>query len=104
MKSGLRLPPAPRLLSRNPLIHGHRKPDFAGGNFDDLSAGILPCLWTNDIQTTSLMFESPIRLKTPVDQLIQAMAPITQQTGLSWDQAIDQQPQNVQAVLAASWQ
>ncbi len=43
-------------------------------------------------------------LSTQVDQLIQAMAGFTQQTGLTWDQAIDQQPQEVQTVLAASWQ
>ncbi|MEK7759939.1 MAG: calcium-binding protein, partial [Nitrospirota bacterium] len=43
-------------------------------------------------------------LSTQVDQLIQAMATFSQQTGLTWDQAIDQQPQNVQTVLAASWQ
>lgn len=43
-------------------------------------------------------------LNNNVDQLIQAMAGFTQQTGLTWDQAIDQQPQDVQAVLAASWQ
>jgi len=43
-------------------------------------------------------------LSTQVDRLIQAMAGFTQQTGLTWDQAIDQQPQNVQTVLAASWQ
>ncbi|TKB95331.1 MAG: hypothetical protein E8D41_00810 [Nitrospira sp.] len=43
-------------------------------------------------------------LNTQVDQLIQAMAGFTQQTGLTWDQAIDQRPQNVQTVLAASWQ
>lgn len=43
-------------------------------------------------------------VSTQVDQLIQAMAGFTQQTGLTWDQAIDQQPQQVQAVLAASWQ
>ena len=43
-------------------------------------------------------------LSTQVDQLIQAMAGFTQQTGLTWDQAIDQQPQAVQTVLAASWQ
>jgi Ca2+-binding RTX toxin-like protein len=42
-------------------------------------------------------------LNTQVDQLIQAMAGFTQQTGLTWDQGIDQQPQNVQAILAASW-
>ena len=43
-------------------------------------------------------------LSTKVDQLIQAMASFTQQTGLSWDQAIDQQPQQVQTILAANWQ
>jgi len=39
-----------------------------------------------------------------VDQLIQAMAGFTTQTGLTWDDAIDQRPQDVEAVLAASWQ
>jgi Ca2+-binding RTX toxin-like protein len=43
-------------------------------------------------------------LSTQVDQLIQAMASFTQQTGLTWDQAIDQQPQEVQTILAANWQ
>jgi Ca2+-binding RTX toxin-like protein len=43
-------------------------------------------------------------LSTQVDQLIQAMAGFTQQTGLTWDQAIDERPQDVQTVLAASWQ
>jgi Ca2+-binding RTX toxin-like protein len=43
-------------------------------------------------------------LNTQVDRLIQAMAAFTQQTGLTWDQAIDQRPQDVQTVLAASWQ
>jgi Ca2+-binding RTX toxin-like protein len=43
-------------------------------------------------------------LNTQVDQLIQAMATFSQQTGLTWDQGIDQQPQQVEAVLAASWQ
>jgi len=43
-------------------------------------------------------------LSTQVDQLIQAMAGFTAQTGLTWDQGIDQQPQDVQAILAASWQ
>ncbi|BFU95945.1 MAG: hypothetical protein NTNFB02_26670 [Nitrospira sp.] len=42
-------------------------------------------------------------LNTQVDQLIQAMAGFSQQSGLTWDQAIDQQPQQVQAVLAANW-
>jgi Ca2+-binding RTX toxin-like protein len=43
-------------------------------------------------------------LNTQVDQLIQAMATFTQNTGLSWDQGIDQQPAQVQGILAASWQ
>lgn len=44
-----------------------------------------------------------ILLNTQVGQLIQAMASFSQQTGLTWDQAIDQRPQDVQTVLAASW-
>src|SRR6185295_1105364 len=43
-------------------------------------------------------------LCTRVDQLIQAMAGFTQQTGLTWDQGIDQQPAQVQSILTASWQ
>ena len=43
-------------------------------------------------------------LSTQVDQLIQAMASFSQQSGLTWDQAIDQQPTQVQSILAASWQ
>jgi hypothetical protein len=43
-------------------------------------------------------------LSTQVDQLIQAMAGFSAQTGLTWDQGIAQKPQDVQAVLAASWQ
>jgi Ca2+-binding RTX toxin-like protein len=42
-------------------------------------------------------------LNTQVNQLIQAMASFSQQSGLTWDQAIDQQPQQVQTILAASW-
>jgi Ca2+-binding RTX toxin-like protein len=43
-------------------------------------------------------------LSTQIDQLIQAMAGFTQKTGLTWDQAIDQRPQDLETVLAASWQ
>ena len=44
-------------------------------------------------------------LSTQVDQLIQAMATFSANNGgITWDQALDQQPQNVQTVLAASWQ
>ena len=43
-------------------------------------------------------------LNTQVQQLIDAMAQFTTDTGLSWDQGIVQQPDAVQNVLAASWQ
>jgi len=39
-----------------------------------------------------------------VARLVQAMAGFTAQTGLSWDQAVDQRPADVQAILAAHWQ
>ncbi len=42
-------------------------------------------------------------MNTQVNQLIQAMAGFTQQTGLNWDQAIAQRPQDVQQILAANW-
>jgi Ca2+-binding RTX toxin-like protein len=45
-----------------------------------------------------------VLLSTQVDQLIEAMAAFSQQTGLTWDQAIDQRPQEVEAILAGSWQ
>ena len=38
-----------------------------------------------------------------VDQLIQAMAGFTSQSGLSWEQAIAQRPQDVEQILAANW-
>ncbi|BCA56518.1 hypothetical protein W02_36580 [Nitrospira sp. KM1] len=43
-------------------------------------------------------------LSTQVDQLIQAMATFTTQTGLTWEQGLAQQPQQVESILAASWQ
>jgi Ca2+-binding RTX toxin-like protein len=44
-------------------------------------------------------------LNTQVDQLIQAMAQFSADNGgITWDQAIDQRPQEVAAVLAAYWQ
>ena len=43
-------------------------------------------------------------VNTKVDQLLEAMAAFTQQSGMTWDQAIDQRPQDVQNVLAANWQ
>jgi Ca2+-binding RTX toxin-like protein len=38
-----------------------------------------------------------------VNQLIQAMAGFTSQTGLTWEEAIAQRPEDVQQILAASW-
>jgi Ca2+-binding RTX toxin-like protein len=44
-------------------------------------------------------------LSTQVDQLIQAMAQFSAANGgITWDLAIDQQPAQVQTILAASWQ
>ena len=43
-------------------------------------------------------------VNTKVEQLLQAMAAFTQQSGMTWDQAIDRRPQDVQNVLAANWQ
>ena len=48
-------------------------------------------------------FNSGRRVLEFVNQLMQAMASPSQQTGLTWDEAIGQRPQNVQTVLAASW-
>jgi Ca2+-binding RTX toxin-like protein len=58
---------------------------------------------TNHIETIQAG-NGEILLNTQVNQLIQAMAAFSQQSGLTWDQAIDQRPQDVQTVLAASWQ
>jgi Ca2+-binding RTX toxin-like protein len=43
-------------------------------------------------------------LSAQVEQLIQAMASYSSQSGLSWDQAVTQRPQEVEAILAAHWQ
>jgi Ca2+-binding RTX toxin-like protein len=44
-------------------------------------------------------------LNTQVDQLIQAMAQFSANNGgITWDQAIDQQPNDVQTILSAYWQ
>jgi Ca2+-binding RTX toxin-like protein len=58
---------------------------------------------TNQIETIQAGNGQTL-LNTQVNQLIQAMAGFTAQTGLTWDQAIDQRPQDVQTILAASWQ
>ena len=43
-------------------------------------------------------------LSTQVDRLIQAMAGYSARSGLSWDQAVAQRPEEVEAILAAHWQ
>jgi Ca2+-binding RTX toxin-like protein len=43
-------------------------------------------------------------LSNQLDLLIQAMASYSASTGLTWDQAIDQRPQDVETVLAGYWQ
>ena len=58
---------------------------------------------TNRIETIQAGNGQTLR-STQVDQLIQAMVGFTAQTGLTWDQGIDQQPTQVQSILAASWQ
>ncbi len=57
---------------------------------------------TNQIETIQAG-NGRMLLNTQVDQLIQAMAGFTQQTGLTWEQGIAQQPQQVESILAASW-
>jgi len=43
-------------------------------------------------------------LDTQVDQLIQAMASFSSQTGLTWAQALQERPEDVQSILTAHWQ
>jgi Ca2+-binding RTX toxin-like protein len=57
---------------------------------------------TNQVETVQAGNGQQL-LNTQVNQLIQAMTGFTQQTGLSWDQAIAQRPQDVQQILAANW-
>lgn len=40
---------------------------------------------------------------TQVEQLIQAMAGFTQDNGMSWSQAIQDKPQDVQDILSQFW-
>lgn len=63
---------------------------------------------TNQIETIHAG-KGDVLLNTQVDQLIQAMAGFTQQTGLSWDAAAGgagtaQQQADFQNVIAANWQ
>jgi len=43
-------------------------------------------------------------LNSQVDQLIQAMAGFSAESGLDWASAVQQRPEEVEAVLATSWQ
>jgi len=59
----------------------------------------------NSYQTEVIQASDGNRLlSTQVDGLIQAMASYTSSTGLAWDQAIVNRPQEVQTVLAGFWQ
>jgi Ca2+-binding RTX toxin-like protein len=62
-------------------------------------------LGTNNQIETIQAGNGQMLLNSQVDQLIQAMAQFSaNNNGMTWDQAIDQQPQNVQTILASSWQ
>ena len=63
--------------------------------------------WYSDNLNQVKQFEvtnGELLLSNKVDQLIQAMAGFSAQTGLTWEQGIEQRPQDVQTILAASWQ
>ncbi len=48
--------------------------------------------------------EGSTLMNTQVDQLIQAMASFSADTGLNWSEAAQQRPEDVEAILAAAWQ
>jgi hypothetical protein len=39
-----------------------------------------------------------------VDRLIQDMASFSAKTGLTWEEALEERPEDVQTILAAHWQ
>ena len=43
-------------------------------------------------------------MNTQVDQLIQAMASFSADSGLNWSDAAQQRPEDVETILAAAWQ
>jgi len=43
-------------------------------------------------------------LNTQVEQLIQAMAGFSAESGLDWANAVQQRPEEVETILASSWQ
>jgi hypothetical protein len=76
------------------LVLGHVGSDAPAvkPHTETIQAGVTPAGTLNEL------------VNTQVDQLIQAMATYSVSSGLSWDQAIDQRPEDVKAILAASWQ
>jgi Ca2+-binding RTX toxin-like protein len=48
--------------------------------------------------------DGSILLNTQVDQLIQAMAGFSAESGLDWASAVQQRPEDVETVLASAWQ
>lgn len=70
---------------------------------DDLT--ILGRGWWNDSQVDVFEASDGSRLlNTQVDQLIQAMGSFCSNSGMSWSQAIQQKPAEVQQVLTQYWQ
>ena len=63
--------------------------------------------WYLGVEYQTELFESSdgsIMLNTGIDQLIQAMAGFSAETGLDWTSAVQQRPEDVQAILATAWQ
>ena len=56
-----------------------------------------------DYQIEELRTANNTLLSNQVDQLIQAMATFTQNTGMSWDQALQEKPDDVQNILSQFW-
>ncbi|MFT5426504.1 MAG: Ca2+-binding RTX toxin-like protein, partial [Gammaproteobacteria bacterium] len=83
-------------------------------NLDDLRVTQLGTTDTIDIQDWYLgsEFQTEIfrdsqgsaLMNTQVDQLIQAMASFSVDTGLNWSDAAQQRPEDVETIVAAAWQ
>jgi len=48
--------------------------------------------------------EGSTLMNTQVDQLIQALAAFSADSGMGWEEAVQQRPEDVEAILAAAWQ
>jgi Ca2+-binding RTX toxin-like protein len=83
-------------------------------NLDDLRVTHIGSTDTIDIQDWYLggEFQTEIfrdsegsaLMNTQVEQLIQAMAGFTAETGLNWSDATQQRPEDVETIVAAAWQ